>query len=153
VQGNGLTWRDGAATLFMAALVAIYVAFLRGTGIWLISSARGTTAAVLVFGMFGGRVLSATRDLYTGPHPQGGHVYRAVATLYGVIAFAAGLVGLVTGSTVALAALVGVTLALWVLATMRHAFTSPGAHGPGAEGPVHTRENHEVIHQGDATRP
>lgn len=148
----GLTWRDGVTTLLMAALVAIYVAFLRGTDIWLISSARGTATAVLVIGMFG-CTLSATRDLYAGPHPQGGHMYRTITTVDGVFAFAAALVALVTGSTAALAVLVGMTLSLWVLATARHAFTPPRAREPEMPGPARNRDNHEVIHQGDATRP
>ena len=37
----GLTWKDGITTLFMGAIAAIYLAFLRGTDLWLISSARG----------------------------------------------------------------------------------------------------------------
>jgi hypothetical protein len=33
----GLTWKDGVFTLFMGATAAIYLTFLHGTGLWLIS--------------------------------------------------------------------------------------------------------------------
>ena len=36
-----LTWKDAVSTVFMAAIVVIYVAFLNSTTAWLISSARG----------------------------------------------------------------------------------------------------------------
>ena len=54
-----LTWKDAVTTLFVAAIVAIHVTFLNGTSLWLISSTRGTTAAVLVLGFVGGCALSA----------------------------------------------------------------------------------------------
>ncbi len=54
-----LTWKDAVTTLFMGAIVAVYVAFLNGTNLWLISSARGTTAAVMILGLVGGCALSA----------------------------------------------------------------------------------------------
>jgi hypothetical protein len=141
----GLTWRDTLATVFMGAIVAIYVAFLNGTHAWLISSARGTAAAVGALGMFGACAISATRDLHTGPQPQGGRAYRASATTGGVVAFVAAVAGLITGSTVALAVLVAVTVALWFIATTRHALTAPA-------GPARLRDTHEVIHQGDAAQ-
>ena len=55
-----LTWKDATATLLIGAIVAVYLAFLSGTSLWLISSARGATAAVLVLGIAG----CAMRDLH-----------------------------------------------------------------------------------------
>jgi hypothetical protein len=55
----GLTWKDVVTTVFVGGIAAIYAAFLTGTGAWLISSARGTTLAVLVLGM--GRRVHAQR--------------------------------------------------------------------------------------------
>ena len=59
-----LTWKDAVSTVFMAAIVVIYVAFLNSTTAWLISSARGTAAAVLVLGIVGGCGLSAAAEQY-----------------------------------------------------------------------------------------
>jgi hypothetical protein len=42
-----------------------------------------------------------------------------------VVALAAAVIGLITGSTVALAVLVTTTFALWLTATTRHALTVP----------------------------
>lgn len=135
----GLTWRDGVATLFMGAIAAVYVAFLNGTDAWLISSARGTTTAVLVLGIVGGCALSAVGEVYTAGRSRGGRAYRALATTCGVIALAAGVTGLITGGTVPLAVLVAATFALWLIATIRHALTAPA-------GPAGGRDTHEVLH-------
>ena len=59
--------------------------------------------------------------------------------MLGVTALVAGVIALITTSTVALAVLVVATLALWLVATARHAFTPPVAAGGG-------RRTHEVIH-------
>jgi hypothetical protein len=57
-----LTWKDAFSTVFMAAIVIIYVAFLNSTTAWLISSARGTAATVLVLGIVGGCGMSAAAE-------------------------------------------------------------------------------------------
>ncbi len=134
----GLTWRDGVTTLFMAAIAAIYAAFLSGTSAWLISSARGTTTAVLVLGMVGGCAIGAVGDLYAGKQPRSARVFRAIATTLGLVALIAAIVGLITASTIALAVLVAATFALWLISTARHAFTLP----PGA---AIRHDQHEVI--------
>ena len=59
----GLTWKDGVSTLFMGAIAVIYLTFLHGTGLWLISSTRGTATAVFILGMVGGCMLSGAGDL------------------------------------------------------------------------------------------
>ena len=101
----GLTWRDGVTAVFMAAIAVIYAAFLGGTSAWLISSARGTTTAVLVLGMVGGCAIGAAGDLDTGSQRRPARVLRAVATTLGLAALTAGIIGLITGSPVALAVL------------------------------------------------
>jgi hypothetical protein len=141
----GLTWRDGVTTVFMAAIAASYAAFLGGTSAWLISSARGTTTAVLVLGVVGGCAIGAAGELFTGPQPRPARVLRVIATMLGLAALAAGIIGLITGSTVALAVLVAATFALWLLTTGRHAFT----RRPGAA--LH-RDEHEVIQPSDPAK-
>ena len=141
----GLTWRDGVTAVFMAAIAVIYAAFLGGTSAWLISSARGTTAAVLVLGMVGGCAIGAAGDLDTGSQRRPARVLRAVATTLGLAALTAGIIGLITGSTVALAVLVVATFALWLISTARHAFT----RRPGAT--LH-RDRHEIIRPPDPAK-
>jgi len=141
----GLTWRDGVTTIFMAAIAAIYAAFLGGTSAWLISSARGTTTAVLVLGMVGGCAIGAVGELYTGPQPRPARVLRAIATTLGLAALIAGIIGLITGSTVALAVLVVATFALWLISTARHAF-------PRRPGATLHRARHEIIRPPDPAK-
>jgi hypothetical protein len=131
-----LTWKDAVSTVFMAAIVVIYVAFLNSTTAWLISSARGTAGAVLVLGMVGGCGMSAAAAQYQGKRAW---AYTSFASVLGATALVAGVIALITASTAALAILVVVTLALWLLATARHAFTSPAVPGGGPY-------THEVIH-------
>jgi hypothetical protein len=100
---------------------------------------------VLVLGMVGGCMLSAAGDLYRGPQSRAVRAWRVIASVLGVVALAAVVAGLASGSTVALAVLVATTGALWIITTGRHALTAP-------HGPVRTRDNHEVINSGQAAR-
>jgi hypothetical protein len=134
-----LTWKDAVTTVFIGAIVAVYVAFLNGTSAWLISSARGTTAAVLVLGFVGGCALGGLADAYTGAKSRPAQAFTVIATMLGIVALIAAIVGLITGGTAALAVLVGATIALWLTATIRHAFAV-------SAGPVGGRDVHEVIH-------
>jgi hypothetical protein len=52
---------------------------------------------------------------------------------------AAAIVGLITGDNTALTVLMAATIAAWLIATTRHALTTPTGPGPG-------RDTHEVIH-------
>ena len=142
----GLTWKDVVSTVFMGAIAAVYAAFLGGTSAWLISSARGTTLAVFVLGMVGGCMLGAAGDLFREPQPRAVRAWRVIASALGVVAFAAAVAGLASGSTVALAVLVATTGTLWLATTVRHALMAP-------HGTARTRDNHEVINSGQAARP
>jgi hypothetical protein len=130
-----LTWKDAVSTVFMAVIAGIYVAFLNSSSAWLISSARGTAAAVLVLGIVGGCAMSATAELY---QPGQARAYVTFASVLGATALVAGVIALITASTVALAILVVATLALWLMATVRHAFTPRAVSGG-------SRDTHEVI--------
>ncbi len=140
-----LSWKDVITTVFMGAIAAVYATFLGGTSAWLISSARGTTLVVFVLGMIGGCMLSAAGDLYRGPQSRVVRAWRLIAPVLGVVAFAAAVAGLASGSTAALGVLVATTGLLWLIATGRHALMAP-------HGPVRTRDNHEVINSGQAAR-
>ena len=77
------------------------------------------------------------RGLFQGKRAWG---YTSFASLLGATALVAGVIALITASTVALAILVVATLALWLAATARHTFTPPAASGGD-------RNTHEVIHR------
>lgn len=83
------------------------------------------------------------RDLHATGRSRSARVFLAVATAFGVVALVAELIGLVTGRTVALAVLVAGMIALWLIATVRHAFTFRTEPGSG-------RDVHEVIHPQEA---
>jgi hypothetical protein len=141
----GLTWKDVVTTVFMGAVAVVYAAFLGGTSAWLISSARGATLAVFVLGMVGGCMLGAAGDLYREPQSRAVRAWRVIASVLGVVAFAAAVAGFASGSAVALAVLVAATGALWLLATARHALMA-------SHGPARTRDTHEVVNSGQAAR-
>jgi hypothetical protein len=115
-----LTWKDAIATVLTAGIVALYAAFLGGTTLPLVSSPRTLAAVFLIVGLtacaIGGTALT------TDPKAQ--WAMYAGGTLGGV-AFIAALITLVTGSGFVLAVLVGTTVALWLMATVRHTFTGP----------------------------
>jgi hypothetical protein len=105
-----MTWGDAIATLLTGAIVAVYAAFLSGTSLWLISSGRGATAAVLVLGI-GAWVL---RSLNLGTGYRTALDFAGVATMLSNIALLVAVIGLFTGSTVELTILVIGTVALWL---------------------------------------
>lgn len=120
-----LTWRDAATAPFMAAIIGIYVAHLYGANGWLVSSTRETGAAIFVLGMFGGCALSGASEVMRTDRSHGVQLYAALASWLGFIALTAGIATVLTGDGAALAILFGAIMALWVLATLRHAFTEP----------------------------
>jgi hypothetical protein len=107
----GLTWRDAVSSCVIVVIAFMYEVYWGGTSLLLISSARATSAVVLVLGI--GCAVVASGDLYTRPQPRTGQVFRWIATGFGTIAVIAGLIGLITGSAHALQILVVVTI-LWL---------------------------------------
>ena len=136
-----LTWKDGVTTVTMGLVTAAYLAFLLGAELPIVDTVRGTTATVLILGWVGGCAFSGLNDTRkTGLS----RFLVVLASVFGVTALAAGIVGLVTASTVALAVLFGATAALWLTATARHAFVAN--EDTATLGP----RTHEVI---DPTKP
>ncbi len=127
-----LTWKDGVATTFAAATVGVYAAFLHGTDWPIINGVRGVTATILVFGAVGGCSMSRA-DLYSAPRTTAKRVFAWIAGTAGVVALVAAVSALISADQRALAVFFSATLALWVIATVRHAFT-PDVHE--ADGPA-----------------
>jgi hypothetical protein len=137
-----LTWHDSAATLLTGLVVAGYALFLAGVDLPLIASVRGMAAAVLVVGMAGCALGSA--EPY---HPDStGWSRRATGTasFVGAVGLFAAVTALVTASEFALAVLVGATVVLWVLATLRHAWTPRAARVESTDLWELSRRHHPV---------
>jgi hypothetical protein len=120
-----LTWRDGLATLLVAAAAVLYV--LWGTGALMPGvSTRWMTVIAFALGVVActanqrelGEVYGATRE---GPRASG--VYIALATALGIVMLVAGILAFVLASEAMLATLVAAMVALWLIATARHALT------------------------------
>ena len=112
---------DAIATVLTGVIVGVYAGFLSGTSLWLISSARGTTATALVLGI-GAWVLHLLARTQSASAEDLGWV----AIMLSQVALIAAVIGLITGSTVALAVLVVGAAALWLIATARHAIGITG---------------------------
>jgi uncharacterized membrane protein len=111
-----LNWQNATATLLTGLIVVIYVFFLEGTSLRLIST-RGVIAVVLALG-FGAWVLYT---LDSEAQRQARRDFAGSATTIEGVTLMAAVIGLITGSTVALAVLVTGTLALWLTAILRRA--------------------------------
>jgi hypothetical protein len=122
-----LTWRDALATLFVAAAAALY-------GLWQTGTAgAGMSTRVLgavVFGLGWAGCMSDQGEMASVYGAAGRRrspmAYVVVASLLGAVALLAWIMTLLSASGTMLAVLVAATIALWVLATVRHAMTSQG---------------------------
>jgi hypothetical protein len=97
-------------------IITAWAVFLNGTRPWL--NARGTTAVVLALGI-------AVWFLYAWSIGTG---FR-LATAFSNLALLAAVIGLITGSTVALAILAAGTIALWLAGTA-HTIIYPANPAP-----------------------
>lgn len=118
-----LTWRDGLATVFMAAAVALYALWLTDTAPIDLST-RALGGIVLGLG-FAGCMTVGDRmmEVFGAGKPRIAPLgYVVVASAVGGVALVAAIVALVAASEVAVAILVGAIVVLWVMSTIRHAF-------------------------------
>jgi hypothetical protein len=120
-----LTWRDGLATLLVAAAAVLY-ALWAADALMAGVSTRWMTVIAFALGMAActanqrelGEVYGATRE---GQRPSS--LYVALATALGVVMLVAGVLAFVLASEAMLVTLVAGMLALWLIATARHALT------------------------------
>ena len=121
-----LTWRDGLATLLVAAAAMLYALWATNALMPGVST-RWMTVIAFALGMAActanqrelGELYGATRQ---GPRTSG--LYIALATALGIVMLAAGIVAFVLASEAMLATLVAAMIALWLISTARHALTS-----------------------------
>jgi hypothetical protein len=120
------SWRDGLATVFVAAGGFVYALWL---GDIVSVGPRVVTAIVMGLGL----AASVTAVVY-GVGAGLLHVskaYLVAASSIGLTAAVAGVWALAAESQAMLAVLVASTLALWLMATVRHVLAAPSpAHRP-----------------------
>lgn len=119
-----LTWRDAAATVLVAAAVALTLSVVAGWGWPLVSDARSGAVGVLVLGFAAS---------FTGGGPQWfiaalrrevsteGMWLSIFASAMGLLAFALLVVNVFVNSVSLLVWTTVALLALWVVATIHHA--------------------------------
>ena len=111
-----LTWRDGIATVLVAAGVAFFLFWLAG---WTPDSVSAATvaAALLVLGVAASlsAVVPGFEELRHAPI-----AYLAVTSALRIVALSAGVLAVLDGETVMVGVLTVATATLWVLATARH---------------------------------
>ena len=126
-----LTWRDWVATACVGAAAVIYAVWLSQDEVLGISGARGIGLAVLVLGL----VASVTAVVFGVGEGllRANKLYLALASVLGLVALVAGIVVLVNQNETMLATLVGSTVVLWMISTVRHAI--PVEHPGGLVNP------------------
>jgi len=118
-----LTWKDGLATGFVGAAVVLYLLSQGGTTVAGLSGSRAL--AVAIFGLGIGGCYTAKSQMEAvygvGGRPRPPLLYVVLASVLGGVMLFAGIVAFSGGSSSALATLTGAMVALWALATIRHA--------------------------------
>jgi hypothetical protein len=118
-----LTWKDGLATVFVGAAAVLYLLSQGGATVAGLSGTRALSVAIFALGIGGCYTAkSQMEDVYgVGGRPRPPLTYVAVVSALGAVMLVAGIVAFSGGSASALATLTGAMVALWALATIRHA--------------------------------
>jgi hypothetical protein len=124
-----LTWRDGTATLLVAAAAVLYALWATNALMAGVST-RWMTVIAFALGMAActanQRELGEVYGAREGRRPSG--LYIALATALGVVMLVVGILAFVLASEAMLATLVAAMIALWLIATARHALTGRHLH-------------------------
>lgn len=131
-----LTWKDAAATGLVAVIAALYLGFLMDATLPLVDSPRVLAAVALVLGIGACAVGSTMIPTAKGqPASPGAKLF----SFFGTMTLVAAVLVMITGSEMLLAVQVGITVALWLAATLRHLLT-PAAVGMPGPWPAGERE-------------
>jgi hypothetical protein len=114
-----LTWRDGAATVFVAALMVVYAEFLGRGGLGFIADPRGMASVGLISSVVLCPLGSAGQT--SGP-------WARITGLAGCVTLALGVAAVVTVSWGVLAAFMIAIATMWALATLHHALGTAPRH-------------------------
>lgn len=116
-----VSWRDGLATVVTGAAVALYLLWTNGAAAEGMS-VRALSGIVLALGFVGCTSDAANMASIYGPDRTAPMSYTAATSIVGLVALVAGIVAIVGASETALGVLVVAIVALWAIATARHAF-------------------------------
>ena len=114
-----LGWRDTAATVLTGGATLIAYAKVKGWDWPLLGSWRIATLILLVLGL-------GTCILVGAGGVPAKDSWNIVASVFGGLAFAIGIAGLVFNSQALLVALAVDIVALWTIATLHHLLTTGG---------------------------
>jgi hypothetical protein len=120
------TWKDGLATVFVGAAAVLYLLWVAGTTVAGLSGTRALAVAIFALGIAACYTAKSQMETMYG---AGGRarpplLYVVLVSVLGAVTLVAGIVALSGGAGGALATLTVTMVALWALATIRHA-TSP----------------------------
>jgi hypothetical protein len=108
-----LTWKDGIATLLVAATAGITYARAKGMELPLLASWRMAALALLVLGMTACAVGAGNAIVAGGP-------WNTIASALGILALILGVLGIITGQKIIVITLAIVIAGLWIATTFRH---------------------------------
>jgi hypothetical protein len=117
-----LTWRDGVATVFVAAAAVVYGLWVTGTA-WPGVSTRVLGAVVLGLGWAACTINQREMAVVYGVDRNRRRppmAYIVLASALGVVSLVAGIWALVGANEAMLATLVTAMVALWAMSTVRH---------------------------------
>lgn len=116
-----LPLRDALATLLVLASLVVFVTREMGMPLPGFSEVSGVAVAVLALGIAAS--MSAVVPGFAALL-HGSRLYLATASVLGLLALGAGLWAAFGGEAAGLGALVGATVALWAMSTLRHVAVS-----------------------------
>lgn len=116
-----LTWKDGLATVFVAAAVVIFAVWSAGGSVVGISG-RGLVVAIFLLGIAGCYTAQSQFEAVYGGNgtirpPMG---YVVLVSVVGALATVAGIVALIVGGGLAVTTLLLAMIVMWILSTARH---------------------------------
>jgi hypothetical protein len=123
-----LTYRDAIATVLAMAVVAIMLAVTRGWDWPLLGSVKAGIVALGVVGIAGCTTATRTQDMATGQELKR-HPGMILGSILGGAALVMFIGGLIAGTEAWLVALAMTLIALWFVATVRHALAHEPAPG------------------------
>jgi hypothetical protein len=119
-----LTRRDAAASAFVGTAVVLYALWAAGVAM---ATSSTTAIGAVVFGLGLASCVTNQREMAvvygvdeTRSRPT--TTYAVAASILGAVALISGIATIFTGSEPLLLVLLGTLVALWLIATARHAF-------------------------------
>lgn len=126
-----LTWRDGVTTLLALVVVGITLAVTQGWDWPLVGSMRAGMLALGIAGIAMCSVGTRSEDM-AARETFASHPGMWLGSALGVVALAIFVIGMIVDTEAWLVAMALTLLALWIVASVRHAFVPATAQAVGA---------------------